>query len=478
MKYNGQYGLSPKHAQLHRLTKAASKAPAVRDLLSCAPAESGCDEVDTESDVDTTTDSYEDIQHDSESKTKEKANNVAIDDWADSAEDDNDSGVDVSTEDYVGMTPAQSKRLTSLLTEEVTEEKGDTRSQLSDIKVTDKFNNVQISIKYDPKNPTDFFERFKFETSQVDPALHFDKLKTCLSQKDLSAVTEAFFEHCKRTPAYRDLKPRKKAVYAFTFAEDWLCNRDKIDKTVDSIKEMTKFNGLKQGNSKEPIAVQRFILALQESQRKLGSALCSDEQLRIRFLTGMNLALRRNVMMQPRYESYDTKKLFKAADKLWRASVKATNFGGGDTEEKFVTEDKLELKLNALVQKKKPWLKKHGNGDGKNDDKKNNKGKPLDPSSKFLPTSHMVDKTFLPLYSKEDREARLALRKANALSISKPDLFAKDAWHGKKVCVDCRKVGHHAGECRRTKSRNERQLSLIRSQLEELRKEDAAPTSE
>eukprot|EP01048_Picozoa_sp_COSAG05_P006577 COSAG05_NODE_435_length_9845_cov_24.433364_7_plen_90_part_00 len=84
-------------------------------------------------------------------------------------------------------------------------------------------------------------------------------------------MTEAFFEHCKRTPAYRDLKPRKKAVYAFTFAEDWLCNRDKIDKTVDSIKEMTKFNGLKQGNSKEPIAVQRFILALQEPQRKLGS---------------------------------------------------------------------------------------------------------------------------------------------------------------------------------------------------------------
>ena len=87
-------------------------------------------------------------------------------------------------------------------------------------------------------------------------------------------------------------------MYAFTFAEDWLCNRDKIDKTVNSIQEMTKFNALKQGNSKEPIAVQRFILALQESQRKLGFALCSDEQLRIRFLTGMNLALRRNVMMK------------------------------------------------------------------------------------------------------------------------------------------------------------------------------------
>ena len=157
--------------------------------------------------------------------------------------------------------------------------------------------------------------------------------------------------------------------------------------------------------------------------------------------------------------------------------MKATNFGGGDTEEKFVTEDKLELKLNALVQKKKPWLKKQGNGDD-NNDKKNNKGKPLNPSSKYLPTSHMVDKTFLPLYSKEDREARLALRKANALSISKPELFAKDAWHGKKVCVDCRQIGHHAGECRRTKNRHERQLSLIRSQLEELRKADAAPTSE
>ena len=67
-------------------------------------------------------------------------------------------------------------------------------------------------------------------------------------------------------------------------------------------------------------------------------------------LTGMNLALRRNVMMQPRYESYNTKKLFKAADKLWQASVKATNFGGGDTEEKFVTEDVLDwFQLTACL---------------------------------------------------------------------------------------------------------------------------------
>ena len=93
----------------------------------------------------------------------------------------------------------------------------------------------------------------------------------------------------------------------------------------------------------------------------------------------------------------------------------------------------------------------------------------LDTSNSYLPLRHMQDSTFLKLYSKEQQKERQKLRADNGQPTKKPHLFEKDAWHGKKVCVDCGKIGHHAGECRNAAAKHTKQLALMKAALKELK---------
>ena len=144
----------------------------------------------------------------------------------------------------------------------------------------------------------------------------------------------------------------------------------------------------------------------------------------------------------------------------------------------------LEAKFAALTPEQqlaalsgKPFKKKK-KGDSGEDSKKNSYDKKgcsstekgaLDTSNSYLPLRHMQDSTFLKLYSKEQQKERQKLRADNGQPTKKPHLFEKDAWHGKKVCVDCRKIGHHAGECRNAAAKHTKQLALMKAALKELK---------
>ena len=113
-------------------------------------------------------------------------------------------------------------------------------------------------------------------------------------------------------------------------------------------------------------------------------------------------------------------------------------------------------------------------GSGKDNEVK----KPLDRSRSYIPYQHMVDSTFLKEYSAAEQEARNALRASNLPPTRQPHLFAKDVWHGKKVCISCRCLGHTAGECRRTKEQLERQIAVCKLALDDIAASKAAGTGD
>ena len=395
--------------------------------------------------------------------------------------------------DFVKTTPTASRHMDRILGGAVditTSGYGDTKSvkaEMSEAKMSEKFNNVKVSVKYavsKDDDPKKFFERFGFEVSQVDEALHFDKLKQTMKPTDVEAVTEALFEHVKSEPRYKQLKPKAQACFNFVFARDWLMNRDKRDITMYKIENRTAFDKLKQDKSKDPLAVQKFLLKLQEIQRKLGKDLCSNAMVRLQFLKGLNTALCKELMATRGFESLAFTRVYKRADRIWRTQIRANSFadansGGNltvaDIEKK---PDSLEAKFAALTPEQqlavlngKPYKKKWGGGGGGGGVKKGvyEKKGALDTSNSFLPLRHMQDSTFLKLYSKEQQKERQKLRADNGQPTKKPHLFEKDAWHGKKVCVDCRKIGHHAGECHNAASKHSKQLALMKAALKELK---------
>ena len=391
--------------------------------------------------------------------------------------------------DFVQTTPKASRHMDRILdgVMDVTtpgfRDSKSVKAEMSDAKMSEKFNNVKLSVKYDADNdPKKFFERFGFEVSQVHEALHFDKLKQTMKPTDVEAVTEALFEHVKSEPRYKQLKPKAQARFNFVFARDWLSNRDKRDITMYKIENRTAFDKLKQGKSKDPMAVQKFLLKLQEIQRKLGIDLCSNAMVRLQFLKGLNTALCKELMATKRFESLTFTRVYKRADRIWRTQIRANSFADANSGSNLAVAgiekkpDSLEARFAAMTPERqlaalngKPFVrKKKGGGFVKQTGAQDGKGA-LDQSSSYLPLKHMQDSTFSKLYSKEQQKERQQLRADNGQPTKKPHLFEKDAWHGKKVCVDCRKIGHHAGECRNAASKHSKQLALIKAGLKALK---------
>ena len=126
----------------------------------------------------------------SEEATKDDNASADTDSNSDSSDSDEDAPPSEGAEDtnFVKTTPTASRHMDRILGGAVditTPGYGDTKSvraEMSEAKMSEKFNNVKLSVKYgvtfdDPKK---FFERFGFEVSQVHEALHFDKLKQTL----------------------------------------------------------------------------------------------------------------------------------------------------------------------------------------------------------------------------------------------------------------------------------------------------------
>lgn len=106
----------------------------------------------------------------------------------------------------------------------------------------------------------------------------------------------------------------------------------------------------------------------------------------------------------------------------------------------------------------------------------------LNRDNTYLANKFIEDATFDSFYSQDEVRQRHKLRANNGKASSKPHLFAKDIWFKKRVCVECKCIGHTAGSerCRsnKRKSFNNKEQRLMMAQVKKtLQKRDGLARS-
>ena len=152
---------------------------------------------------------------------------------------------------------------------------------------------INIKARYDKEEPIESFEQFALDTMTCTDMQRVPHLDTFLDDvQEVKLLDDAYRNHIKAQPELMKLDGMELQSYRYRWSRSLLLQRDKVDPVVRGMCLQRKFNEMAQGADELTV----FIHKLQSMQRRMSADRCSLDEIKMRFLLGMDEDLRDDLL--------------------------------------------------------------------------------------------------------------------------------------------------------------------------------------